>query len=141
MKLRTIEQTTQIDATAEKVWQVLWDKDLYKKWAAAFMPGSHYTGDLRQDGKIQFLDPNNNGMESIVESLIEHQEVTFHHIHELEAGKEGRKLGNMREIYQLGEQDGTTTLYLSSEMPEEYYAEMESATKEALQIIKKLAEE
>lgn len=141
MKLQAIKQTIQINATAEKVWQILWDKDLYKKWAAAFMPGSHYKGDLKQDGKIQFLDPENNSMESTVESLTKNLEITFHHLHELEAGKEGRKLGNMRETYRLDEQDGVTTLYLSSEMPEEYFNEMDTASKKALQIIKELAEE
>lgn len=141
MKLQTIEQTIQINATAEKVWQILWDKDHYKKWAAAFMPGSHYTGDLKQDGRIQFLGPDNNGMESNVESITENREITFHHLHELEAGKEGRSLGNMREKYWLDEQDSITTLSVSSDMPEEYFSEMDTATKKALQIIKELAEE
>ncbi|TYR35304.1 SRPBCC domain-containing protein [Sphingobacterium phlebotomi] len=140
MKLKTIDQTIQINATAEKVWKALWDKEHYKKWATAYMPGSHYTGDLKQGNRIKFLDPNNNGMESNVESLTEHREITFHHLHELEIGKEGQSLGNMREKYTLDEQNGTTTLSLSSEMPEEYFNEMDEATKKALLIIKELAE-
>lgn len=140
MKIQNVDQTIQINATAEKVWQVLWDKEHYKKWAAAFMSGSHYTGDLTQGGRIKFLDPENNGMESNVESLTENREITFHHLHELEAGKEGRSLGNMHEKYALDEQDGVTTLSINSDMPEEYFSEMDAATKKALQIIKELAE-
>lgn len=140
MKVKTIDQTIQINATAEKVWQVLWDKEHYKKWAAAFMAGSHYTGDLQQGSRIQFLGPDNTGMESNVESITPNRKITFHHLHELEAGKEGRSLGNMREKYSLDEQDGITTLSLESDMPEEYFTGMNAATKKALQTIKELAE-
>ena len=140
MKIQTIEKTIRIHAPAQKVWQVLWDKDLYKKWAAAFMPNSHYTGELIADGRIQFLDSDSNGMESTVASLTENREITFHHLHELQAGKEGQSLGNMREQYLLDEWDGVTTLSLKSDMPEQYFSEMDAATQQALQIIKELAE-
>ncbi|QNL48112.1 SRPBCC domain-containing protein [Olivibacter sp. SDN3] len=141
MKAQTIDQQININAPAEKVWQVLWGKDTYKKWAAAYMPGSSYTGDLKQGGRVKFLDPDNNGMESEVASLTENREITFHHLHELQAGNEGQSLGNLREKYTLEEQDDVTTLSLISDMPEEYFKEMDAATKKALQTIKELAEE
>lgn len=141
MKTQTIDQQIEINAPAEKVWQVLWNKDYYEKWAAAFTPGSHYIGDLKQGGRIKFLDPHNNGMESDVASLTKNREVTFHHLHELEAGKEGKSLGNMQEKYSLNEQDGITTLSLTSDMPDEYFSEMDASTTKALQTIKELAEE
>lgn len=141
MKTQTINQKMEINAPAEKVWQVLWNKDSYKKWAEVFMPGSHYTGDLKAGGRIQFLDPDNNGMESDVESVTKNREITFHHLFELEAGKEGRNLGNMREKYLLREQDGVTTLSVNSDMPEEYFNEMDASMTKALQTIKELAEQ
>jgi len=141
MKTQTINQKIDINASAEKVWQVLWNKDSYKKWATAFMPGSHYIGDLKPGGRIQFLDPDNNGMESDVESVTRNREIIFHHLFELEAGKEGRSLEDMREKYLLNEQDGVTTLSVSSDMPQEYFGEMDAATTKALQIIKELAEQ
>lgn len=141
MKKQTINQKIEIKASAEKVWQVMWNNDSYKKWAAAFMPGSHYIGDLKPGGRIQFLDPSNNGMESDVESVTRNQEITFHHLFELEAGKEGKNLGDMRERYQLVEKDGVTTLSVSSDMPEEYFEEMNAATTSALQVIKELSEQ
>lgn len=140
MKTQAINQKIEIQASAEKVWQVLWNHDSYRKWAAAFMPGSHYIGDLKPGGRIQFLDPNNNGMESNVESLKRNREITFHHLFELERGAAGRSLGDMREKYLLSEQDGVTTLSVSSDMPEEYFEEMKAATASALQIIKELAQ-
>ncbi|SEL00425.1 SRPBCC family protein [Parapedobacter koreensis] len=141
MQTLTIDQQLKINAPAEKVWRVLWDNDTYKKWADAYMPGSHYTGDLKQEGRIKFLDPGNNGMESEVVSLTENREITFHHLHELQGGKEGQSLGNMQEKYTLSEHNGVTTLTLTSDMPEEYFNDMDAATKKALQIIKDLAEE
>ena len=141
MKTQTIDQQIKIHAPAKKVWQVLWDNDSYRKWAAAFMDGSHYSGDLKQGGRIRFLDPNNNGMESEVASLTENREITFHHLYELEAGKEGESLGKLREQYTLEEQNGVTTLSLNSEMPSKYFEELDAATTRALQVIKELAEE
>ncbi|WP_407429447.1 SRPBCC family protein [Arcticibacter sp.] len=141
MKKQTINKSIEIQASAEKVWQILWNNDSYKKWATAFMPGSHYAGDLKPGGRIQFLDPENNGMESDVESVTKNREIIFRHLFELEGGKEGRSLGNMREQYLLNEEDGVTTLSVSSEMPEEYFGEMDAATASALQLIKELAEE
>lgn len=140
MKTKTINQEVKINASAEKVWQVLWEKESYKKWAAAYTDESHYTGDLQQGGRVQFLDPNNNGMESEVHSLTENRKITFHHLHELEAGKEGQKLGNLVEKYELEEQDGVTTLSVTSDMPEKYFADLDAGTAKALQIVKELAE-
>lgn len=140
MKTKTIDKTIRIDAPAQKVWQVLWDKEHYKKWAAAFMPGSQYTGELTKGSRIQFLDPESNGMESTIASLTENQEITFHHLHELQAGKEGQSLGNMSEQYRLNEQDGTTTLSVKSDMPEQYFSDMDAATQQALHTIKELSE-
>lgn len=105
------------------------------------MQGSRYVGDLKPGGRIQFLDSNENGMESDVESVTRNQEVTFRHLFEVEGGKQGRTLGDLRERYELAERDGVTTLMVSSDMPEEYFEEMNSAMTEALQIVKQLAEE
>lgn len=140
MKTQTIDQMVTINAPAKKVWQVLWDKDYYKQWAASFMSGSYYSGELTPGGQIQFLDPQGSGMQSTVASLIENREITFHHLHELHAGKEGQSLGNMSEQYLLDEQDGVTTLSVKSDMPEEYFSAMDAATQKALQAVKKLAE-
>lgn len=140
MKVKTIEQTISVNATAEKVWTVLWDKDQYTKWSAVFMPGSHYSGTIKRGERVRFLDPNNHGMESTIDSLIENREIIFHHLYELESGNKGRDLGNMYETYSLDEQNGVTILSLRSDMPEEYCSEMEAATKKAVHLIKELAE-
>lgn len=140
MKTKTINQVIKINASVQKVWQVLWEHESYKKWAAAYTKGSYYTGDLQQGGRIQFLAPNNNGMESEVYSLTENREVTFHHLHEIEGGKEGQNLGGLVEKYELEEQQGATILSVTSEMPEEYFTDLDAGTAKALQIVKELAE-
>lgn len=104
------------------------------------MSGSHYSGNLEKGGRVQFLDMSNNGMESDVHSLTENREVTFRHVHEIEAGKVGQSLGNMKETYLLEESNGVTTLSLTSDMPEQYFSDMDAATTKALQIVKELAE-
>src|SRR5690606_13611017 len=101
---------------------------------------SHYSGTIKRGERVRFLDPNNHGMESTIDSLIENREIIFHHLYELESGNKGRDLGNMYETYSLDEQNGVTILSLRSDMPEEYCSEMEAATKKAVHLIKELAE-
>ncbi len=40
----TLNYHVEIDATPEKVWQVLTDLELYKQWAKAFSPHSQFDG-------------------------------------------------------------------------------------------------
>ena len=140
MEQKEINQKIEINAPAEKVWQALWNKDSYKKWAAAYKPGSHYTGDLKTGEKIKFLDPKNNGMESEVASLTENKQVTFRHKFEINEGEQGKSLNDWQEEYTLTDNGGATTLHMTSQMAAEYFDDMAAATQKALQKVKGLAE-
>lgn len=140
MNTKTIDREIIINAPAAKVWQVLWNKETYKKWTSAYMPGSQYTGEIKAGEKVRFTDPENNGMESEIASLTENKEITFRHLCELKNGKEGKSLHGWEEKYTLEEKDGITTLHMTQQMDEKYFDEMDAATAKAFRIVKELAE-
>ena len=141
METKTIDQTVEINAPAEKVWEALWDKESYKKWASAYMEGSHYTGKIADGEVIEFLSNDKTGMRSKVSKFEENKEVVFNHINEITKGEVSGSLENMEERYLLTENDGKTTLSLRSDMPQEYFDEMNDSTKKALKILKEIAEQ
>ncbi|NJM79532.1 MAG: hypothetical protein HC854_07840 [Flavobacterium sp.] len=51
-----------IKATAEKVWQVLWNDLTYRQWTTPFFVGSYAKSDWKQGSRIYFLSPDGRGM-------------------------------------------------------------------------------
>jgi uncharacterized protein YndB with AHSA1/START domain len=58
-----------INAPKEKVWNVLWDDNSYRKWTSPFAEGSYAKTDNWKEGsKVLFLGPSGDGMVSKVAS-------------------------------------------------------------------------
>lgn len=85
--LKTISFTTHIGAPREKVWNVLWDPDTYRKWTSAFMEDSHYAGELKEGQIIRFLGNETDGMSALVEKSIENEQMVFLHHSEVKNRK------------------------------------------------------
>ena len=78
MKNLTFE--IEINAPADKVWNVMWEEENYKIWTAAFCEGSYAKSSWKQGERIHFLDPNGNGMYSEISVLIPNEKMHFTHI-------------------------------------------------------------
>jgi uncharacterized protein YndB with AHSA1/START domain len=59
--MQKLNFSTTIDAPKEKVWQVLWDHDNYRKWTAPFCEGSYAETDSKEGSKVLFLSPARMG--------------------------------------------------------------------------------
>lgn len=71
---------TQINATPEKVWQVLFTQDFYKKWSSAMNEGTYFEGNWQEGTVIKFLDPKNNGMYNLIEKNIPNKILKMKHL-------------------------------------------------------------
>ncbi len=137
----------QINASAQKVWNVLWNKDTYGQWTLPFNPVSRMETDWKVGGKTYFLDADGNGMVTTIDSIHEPHELVFRQLGEVNNGLEDTTSEKVRlyvgsfEKYFLLETDGTTKLNVSVDTSEEYRDFMEKAFIEGLEIVKKLAEE
>lgn len=138
--------TQEINVTASEVWNTLWDKDSYPKWATIFCEGSYYSGELEMGKRIHFLTPKGDGMFSEVGYMIKDKLMIFSHIGSLSDFKEmpldaetERWTGSF-EIYKLEEKDGKTTLTTEADCVDKYVSYMEEKFPLALQEVKKLSE-
>ncbi len=53
----TLNYYVEISATPQRVWEVLTDAELYKRWAQAFSPQSQFDGTWEEGQDIIFLIP------------------------------------------------------------------------------------
>lgn len=78
--MKLLEFTTQISATPEKVWNVLFTQDYYGKWSSAMNPGTYFEGNWEEVSIMKFLDQKNNGMYNLVEINKENQLLRMKHL-------------------------------------------------------------
>ena len=136
----------EIDAPAEKVWQVLWTPDSYTDWTGVFCEGSSVKSDFSQGSRAHFLTPNGDGMYSNVEENRENRIMSFKHIGMLKDGKElplddeTRTWSGAMETYRLSEKDGKTRLDVELDITEEHAGYFDGAFPKGLERVKELAE-
>lgn len=140
--LKTISFTTHIGAAREKVWDVLWEPDSYRKWTSVFMEGSHYTGDLKEGRTIRFLGNETNGMSALVEKSVENEQMVFLHQNEVKNGEvvESSWQG-AREIYYLKETSAGTELQIIIDITPDMEDYFQTAFPQAQALIKQLSEQ
>ena len=131
-----------INASKEKVWDVLWNDATYKQWTRVFSEGSYAVTDWQEGSKIQFLIPSGDGMYSTIARHVPGQVMSFRHIGEVLKGEEQppKNWAGATETYTLTESGGTTTLTATMDMAEGEAAYFEQKFPEALQKVKALAE-
>lgn len=78
--MKLLEYTIQINATPEKVWDVLFSQGNYKKWASAMNEGTYFEGTWKEGSIMKFLDPKNNGMYNLVEKNIPNKQLRMKHL-------------------------------------------------------------
>jgi len=78
--MKLLEFTTQISATPEKVWNVLFTQDSYGKWSSAMNSETYFEGNWEEGSIMKFLDQKNNGMYNLVEINKENQLLRMKHI-------------------------------------------------------------
>lgn len=145
--MKPLHYSVDIDAPSDRVWQVLWNDDTYGEWTRPFAPGSRAVGDWQQGSRIQFLDGEGSGMESVIEKLVPNEYMSFKHIAEIQEGKvqpldeRTSQWSGGHEDYTLAERDGRTTVNVDLEAPEEYADMFNDKFPQALRRLKEIAEE
>ncbi len=136
----------EIDAPAEKVWKVLWEKDTYTDWTGVFCEGSYVKSDFTERSRAHFLTPGGDGMYSTVEENKENSVMSFRHIGMLKNGEEmpldeeTKRWSGAMETYRLHEAGGRTVLEVDLDITEEHVGYFDKAFPNGLQRVKELAE-
>ncbi|MAZ27007.1 MAG: ATPase [Cytophagaceae bacterium] len=135
-----------INASRNKVWDVLWGDKTYGKWTAAFGEGSRVITDWQEGSKVQFLGPEDTGMLSIIEQKKAPEIMNFRHIGIIKEGVEDttgpevREWAPSNENYLLTAKDDKTILTIQMDLDEKHVKMFNEMWAVALENVKNLAE-
>lgn len=144
--MTTLEFRTSIAAPRSKVWDILWDNELYKQWTAPFSEGSRVKTDWKEGSKVYFLGNEDDGMLAIIEKKNEPEFMSFRHIGMVNKGVEDTESEKVKpwagahENYTLTEQGNKTDLLIQIDITEEYRDYFEKTWPKALDKVRELAE-
>ena len=146
MGTRTITKSIDIDASPERVWDVLLDDATYRQWTAEFMAGSYADTDWQEGSTVRFLDPSGSGLLAHIAASRHPELVDIEYDGLVADGKDdtesdhAREYRGSRETYRLTRTPSGTHLDISADMAEQYYDDMVAAWDRALAKAKALAE-
>lgn len=135
-----------INATPERVWNVLWADETYRKWTAVFHEGSCAISDWKKGSKILFVDGDGNGMVSRIAEMDENRYMSFEHLGEVKGGVEDtqsekvKQWAGAHENYTLKAQNGGTHLVTDIDLDGEFVQMFEDIFPKALAKVKELSE-
>lgn len=146
-----MEFNIEINASREKVWNVLFGVGTYPLWTVAFGEGSRVETDWKKGSKALFLGSSNSGMVSKIDDNVPNEYMSIEHLGMITNGiedfdsKEVKRWAGAKENYTLTDLGGKTNLHIFMEMEEseenkqmiEMFAGM---WPKALAIVKELAE-
>lgn len=141
----------EINATREKVWDVLFGEKTYPIWTTAFSEGSNVKTDWQKGSKALFIDASNRGMVSKIADNVPNEFMSIEHLGMYDNGVEDyesehvKSWAGAKENYTLTDENGITNLHIFMEMDEsdankqmiEMFADM---WPKALAKVKELAE-
>lgn len=147
--MKTLQFTKEIKASAQKVWDTLWNETTYAQWTKAFSPDGSSTmqSDWKVGGRTVFGDGKGNGMLSTIKTKQEPYDMVFEHLGEIIDGKEDTTSEKVKswagslEEYHLSENNGITTLKASVQAAEEWEEMMNNGFTKGLEEVKKLSEQ
>ena len=144
MKKQTFK--IKINATREKVWNILIGKDSYPIWTAVFAAGSAVETDWKKGSKALFGDGKGSGMVSEIADNIPNEFLSIRHLGNIKNGvedfdsEEAKKWAGSMENYTLRTVDGKTEWTVEVDVIEEFEDYFLKTWPGALEKVKEMAE-
>lgn len=145
--MKELTFTKTIQAPAQKVWEVLWNDDTYRKWTSHFNSSSYMKSNWEVGGKTLFLDGEGNGMISIIKELDPPFKVVFSHVGQIIKGREDTTSDEVKafagalEKYILTEENRVTDLTMSVETSHQFEQMMIDGFTKGIEDVKQLSEQ
>jgi len=142
----TLEFNTKINASPEKIWEVLWTDASYRQWTSVFCEGSQAISNWNEGDSIHFVSPSGDGMNSVIDKKIDHEFMAFKHLGELknfkpmEIDQATQEWTGSMETYELTPNGSSTNLKVRVDITEKYKEYFDTTFPKALEKVKELAE-
>ena len=134
----------EINASREKVWDILWSDKNYPEWTSVFAAGSRAETDWKKGSKVLFLDGKNEGMVSTIVENIPNEFMSIKHLGIVKNGVEDfdseKEWAGALESYTLANTNGKTELTVEMDITEEYRDYFMNTWPKALEKVRELAE-
>ena len=142
--MKELQFAIEINATKQRVWDTLWQDATFREWAGIIDPGTYMVGELKAGSEIQFISAENGyGVTSLVEQVVPGEFLLLRHEADTQdAGahvRESEWTGGA-ETYSLVQNNGTTTLTATFDVPPQQEKYFKTAYPKVLDCIKELAE-
>jgi len=144
--MKKLTFSIQINASRQKVWEVLWNEDSYTEWTSVFGEGGSVDTDWKEGSKIAFLSATGDGMSSRIAKKIPNQYMSFLHVAEIKDGveqplnEESKKWSGATENYTLSDLKDGTKLDVDMDITDDHEAFFREKFPGALEKVKELAE-
>ncbi len=119
-----MEFNIEINASREKVWDVLFGVETYPIWTTAFSEGSRVETDWQKGSKALFLGSEDSGMVSRIADNVPNEYMSIEHLGMIKNGiedydsEEVKRWAGAKENYTLTDLGGKTNLHIFMEMDE-----------------------
>ncbi|ASS47961.1 MAG: hypothetical protein A3D31_01280 [Candidatus Fluviicola riflensis] len=141
MEKEQLTFTIQLNASPEKVWDVLWTENTYNQWTKGFNEGSHAVSDWKEGSEVLFLGDTDDGMYSRIEKKVVPSEMSILHLGEIKQGvRVASEWGEAYERYYLTAKNGGTELRVTLDSVPEFSDYFRETFPKALEVVKKLSE-
>ena len=143
--MKEMKFTTDIRASRQKVWDVLWHDDTFREWAGIIDPGTYMVGDLEVGSEIQFISSENGyGVTSLVEDLVHGELLVLNHRADTQntgASEREKEWTGGTEVYSLAQSGDITTLVVAIDVPVDMEDYFSVNYPKAVERIKQLAQQ
>src|SRR6185503_4508230 len=125
--MNNMRHSIEINASKEKVWEVLWGDQTFRDWASIIGEGTYMVGELREGSEVNFIGNSDGearyGITSRVDKLIPNKYLLFTKIADIVVNKDGtiekrnKQWTGGTESYELKESNGKVVLSVIQELP------------------------
>ena len=144
--MKKLEYRITINATPEKIWNIILGEETYPKWTAPFAEGSMAETDWKKGSKAIFSDGKGSGMVAEIEEHIPNQFLSIKHLGEVVNGVEDttservKEWSGAHENYTLTPVDGKTEWLVELDTAQKWEDYMNKTWPIAQQKVKEMAE-
>jgi uncharacterized protein YndB with AHSA1/START domain len=149
-KLERLHFEILIDASVERVYNIVINEKTYSEWTSEFNPTSHYKGTWEKGSKMLFLGTEQGstigGMVSMVKENIPNRFISIEHVgyvkdgKEINSGPEVEKWSGMMENYMFTDKNGKTLFSVDMDSNDEFKSYFLRTWPKALNRLKSICE-